>query len=295
MKTAFKLYKLKMESPSEIFINRIYKLILGKEKATEQKYKYHSDIIKRKYLKDNATWNFNGIRLPINEYDENFQAMYAVYLDSLFVYCTYDDNYDCSLIDQLDEVLPEGTYGYKNELIDVTVKKDDIVIDAGAWIGDFSAYASVKGAKVFAFEPGKHILKYLYKTSELNSNITVVEKGLSDESGISYLTNSVGDSSSNQIVTSGDSDDQIELISIDNFVKENNLQRVDFIKADIEGFERNMLLGAKQTLKTFAPKLAICTYHLPDDPQVLAKIILDANPNYVIVQKRKKLYAMVKQ
>ena len=85
----------------------------------------------------------------------------------------------------------------------------------------------------------------------------------------------------------------VETITLDDFVKENNLGRVDFIKADIEGFERNMLQGAQDTLKNFAPKLALCTYHLPDDPEVMSNLIMQANPNYKIVFGKMKLYASV--
>ena len=52
-------------------------------------------------------------------------------------------------------------------------------------------------------------------------------------------------------------------------------------------------MGAKRILKEFAPKLALCTYHLSDDPEVMEKLILDANPNYVIEHKWQKLYAYV--
>ena len=75
--------------------------------------------------------------------------------------------------------------------------------------------------------------------------------------------------------------------------KENALPRVDSIKADIEGYERYMLMGAQETLRRFAPKLALCTYHLPDDPEVLSELIKQANPDYNIVLKSKKLYASV--
>lgn len=87
--------------------------------------------------------------------------------------------------------------------------------------------------------------------------------------------------------------EKISVTTIDKFVEENKLERVDFIKADIEGSERDMLRGATSVLKTFAPKLAICTYHLPDDPEVLEKIIREANPAYTVVQMRHRLFAAV--
>lgn len=293
MKTALATYKLKIEFPFDILIHRINKLIWGKVKANEMKWLKQNANLRRKYFK-NGIWNFNGIKLPELK-TELIESLYFVYLDTLFVYCIHNDNYDYTLIDQLDFLLPEGAYGYKNDDIDVTVKKNDVVIDAGAWIGDFSAYASMKGAKVYAFEPSLDTIEYLKKTQELNRNIEIVEKGLGDKSGVFLLSQNSINSGSNQITEITINSESIEVTTIDEFVAENRIERVDFIKSDIEGFERNMLTGAKKTLKQFAPKLAICTYHYPDDPEILKSIILDANPNYTIIQKRKKLYAMVKK
>jgi hypothetical protein len=85
----------------------------------------------------------------------------------------------------------------------------------------------------------------------------------------------------------------VPTIPLDLFVRQNSLPRVDFIKADIEGAERLMLEGAKEVLRDFSPKLAICTYHRRDDPETLRDLILCANPNYVIENKFRKLYAHV--
>jgi FkbM family methyltransferase len=146
----------------------------------------------------------------------------------------------------------------------------------------------------YAFEPADATYEYLLKTAKLNKNIHPVKKGLGNVKSTGFLSDAQY-SGENKVTSEQNTNigQSIEITTVDDFVKENNLTRVDFIKADIEGYERYMLEGAKETLRSFAPKLAICTYHLPDDPEVLAKIIKEANPLYNIVQKKYKLYASV--
>jgi hypothetical protein len=169
----------------------------------------------------------------------------------------------------------DGPYEYKA----VRLAKGDIVIDAGACAGEFSALAGIKGCKVYAFEPMPDIVdNYLSKTAEWNPNITICQCALSDKPGELIFNKNISNA-----------------INLDAFVEENNLPSVDFIKADIEGAERYMLMGAKRVLKEFAPKLAVCTYHLPDDPQILRKLILEANPDYIIEERFNKIYAYVQK
>ena len=93
--------------------------------------------------------------------------------------------------------------------------------------------------------------------------------------------------------TTDDSMAEVDVITMDEYVLRNQIQKVDFIKADIEGAERLMLEGAMETLRIFSPKLSICSYHFPDDPKVLENLIKHANPKYRIIHKYSKLYAYV--
>jgi len=240
--------------------------------------------------KDESRLDFDGVIIPKPQ-KKAYKLSIAGEFQDLLSYYLLDDVVFC------DSVSCEGPY----ELGEVIVASDDIVIDCGAKIGLFSAIASNKGAIVYAFEPNKHIInEFLSETSAYNPNIHICEAALSDKKEqITFWGSDVNigmgqiDKVSNGPRSTHNERMIVQATTLDEFVDEMNLPRIDFIKSDIEGAERYMLKGASHVLKEFSPKLAICTYHFPDDPKALREIILDANPNYIIEQKPMKLYAHV--
>lgn len=298
--------KYKRWTLSEVFAYFLKGVARELKIAPDFFFDYYKKVVcnnfKKKWLKrsdsGDSYFDFNGAKLPdISENKNNLFSFALLYEDIFLFPCFYNDNYDKKIVEILDQYMLDGPYGYKDGIFDVTVKKGDVIIDAGAWIGDFSAYAAVKGAITYAFEPVEENFQLLCKTADMNNGIIVpVKKGLSNNTGeITIWTDKEEHADSSFIRKEKDNmiGEKIAVITLDEFVEENKLKKVDFIKADIEGAEREMLKGAANTLKTFKPKLAICTYHLPDDPEVLERLILDANPDYKIVHLRHKLFATV--
>ena len=235
---------------------------------------------------DCTLFNFSGIRIP-KPIEKINQELFVDEVQDFLIYYLLEDTAFC------DAVTQEGPY----ELQSVRISNGDAVIDCGANIGLFSAIASKKASVVYAFEPSQNVIdKHLSKTAELNSKIYVVPKGISEKSGEATWKESTNNIHSSKIshfgMVAGEGE-RISTISLDEFVNDKKLESIDFIKADIEGAERYMLKGAKNVLKEFAPKLAICTYHLPDDKKILQDLVLDANPQYVIEHKFMKMYAYV--
>jgi FkbM family methyltransferase len=71
----------------------------------------------------------------------------------------------------------------------------------------------------------------------------------------------------------------VEAVSIDEYVLDNKIEKVDFIKLDVEGAEINVLQGASDTIVRDRPQMAISIYHSKDDlttiPIYLASICKD--------------------
>ncbi|MHB1657603.1 MAG: FkbM family methyltransferase [Burkholderiales bacterium] len=163
-------------------------------------------------------------------------------------------------------------------------EKGDIVIDGGGYLGDtalwFSKYIGEEG-KVFCFEPFDSNFSVLIENINNNNikNIISEKFGLWSKETILKIKGTGGGASVSKTGSN------INVVSIDKFVKDNKLQKVDFIKMDIEGAELEALKGCQQTIKKFKPKLAICIYHRPEDIIVLLEYVTTIMPDYKIMLK----------
>ncbi|MBI5282705.1 MAG: FkbM family methyltransferase [Candidatus Solibacter usitatus] len=167
------------------------------------------------------------------------------------------------------------------------VRPGDIVIDIGGHVGTYTHLALHRGAaKVVVMEINPLNLECLRRNfaGEIAAGkVVICPRGAwSSETSTKFNFSRVN-SGMGSVVFDQNSDGQIEvpLVRIDTLMAELALPKVDFMKLDIEGAEREALAGARQTLARFKPRLSIDAYHRPDDQVVLPKVILGANPRYV--------------
>jgi FkbM family methyltransferase len=166
-------------------------------------------------------------------------------------------------------------YEYWKTSPGIKVQDGDYVIDAGGCWGDtalYFAHGVGEQGKVFTFEFTPENVKILERNVGLNpllsQRIELDQRALWNLSGetINYFSNGPGTSlEQNRHDNSQQQCLQVKTISIDDFVRERKLPRIDFIKMDIEGAELNALRGAEGTIRAFRPRLAISIYHREDD------------------------------
>ena len=212
--------------------------------------------------------NFNDIKFYNTNIKKSFIQIENIELLSLFLKYKAKAN--------------EEEYSYKE--INFDVEEGDIVLDCGANSSKsgglnciyFAKKAGING-KVYAFEPIPRIYNELLEDVKGFENIIPVNKGVSDRRQQAYFEDF---SARSKVSNSGNI--KVELTTIDDFVREKNIPKVDFIKMDIEGAELDALKGAINTIKTFKPKLAICIYHKPEHFYEIPTFIKSIVPEYKI-------------
>jgi FkbM family methyltransferase len=158
------------------------------------------------------------------------------------------------------------------------IRSDSVILDVGSHSGQFAklfARLAPEG-HVFAFEPGSYALSILRPALKFNRfrNVTVLPHGLGDAPAELLLSvpikpsGSIGYGLSHVSAVNSEFDgkrragwtyneESISISTIDALVADQRIDRVDFIKADIEGWEMRMLAGAEATILRHHPSLMI--------------------------------------
>jgi len=181
---------------------------------------------------------------------------------------------------------------------DVSVQEGDIVLDCGAHFGTFTRDALNRGAKlVVAVEIDPRSVECLERTFRREveeKRVVIYPKGVSDKDEKLELyraPNSGGNGVELKRDTTGII---VPLTTIDVIVRELGLARVDFIKMDIEGSELKAILGAKDCIRTFKPRMAIAGYHKDHDPVYLPRVVREIEPKYWVSMPRCWIRSWVK-
>lgn len=162
---------------------------------------------------------------------------------------------------------------------DITIQalqniEEPVVFDIGANIGTYSSWVakwlSSKNGKVYSFEPQRVVFQMFCANMSINNifNVHAFQMGLGDKKKkinlkeVDYnLMGSYGAFSLNKQNTPEYQTTAIEqtinIDTLDNFVKDHKIKKVDFIKIDAEGMDIDVINGGINTIKKFKPKLLV--------------------------------------
>lgn len=180
------------------------------------------------------------------------------------------ENFDADLYLKLDRskimgasIYWTGFHEYRELLfLHDFLKSDMVLFDIGANIGEYSIFAAKRltQGKVVAFEPVPALRKMLEENIQLNqfTNVIVKPFGLSDAVG-SFPIYFVGENENEGQATffpglhSNQRSVAADLKKLDDVWSHFSLDRLDFVKMDIEGSELKALQGGRATLTRFRP------------------------------------------
>jgi FkbM family methyltransferase len=147
------------------------------------------------------------------------------------------------------------------------------VIDVGACYGEFALYAARKvgpGGRVLMLEPDEANLRTAQKVFDLNGGmppqVELLKVGLWHTPGELSFAAGNGPVSTlaelSEATTDKTNIQKIAVESLSSLVEKKNLQRLDFVKMDIEGAEVEVIGAARPVTDTLRPRFSIASYHM---------------------------------
>jgi len=144
-------------------------------------------------------------------------------------------------------------------------RTDAVFVDVGANVGQHALFMSRSCSQVLAFEPNPSVRATLDERIILNrlTNVTTHGVGLGAEDRdlpFYFPTGSNQGTGSFVLDYSANNDSAgatcLPVVNGDRYIASLGLERIDLIKIDVEGYEKNVLTGLRETLERFRPAVA---------------------------------------
>ena len=163
-------------------------------------------------------------------------------------------------------------------------RPNGVMFDIGANHGKYTIEMAKKAKIVYAFEPSPENITILREKTIHLPNVRIQEIALSNIKGktkLMIVSNPGGHSIHASLSGKAwkhnlDNSVDVNVTTLDKFCQENNIDRVDGIKIDVEAHELEVLLGAKETLKKCHPLMAI-EIHQTVDLKAIVNILCDCD------------------
>ncbi len=211
------------------------------------------------------------------KYREGIESAYMLLEDGLSrrVYENVLRFYYTGKMELLDEITTAKDEAFNNIL---KLGQNELYLDLGAYNGDtideFLHYSGGSYRKIVALEPNGKNYKKLSEHCLGMKNTELWQLGAYSHNTILTFNNKAGRNSA-----ISDSGVQTHVAAVDTILCG---AAATYIKADVEGADFETLIGAKNTLKNFKPKLNFSAYHRFEDIFRLPLLIKKLNPEYKI-------------
>ena len=188
--------------------------------------------------------------------DEKFEKAYSLLIDECSK-VNFINIINFKISGDIKYLLP---FFEKEKIYSELLKLDgETIVDLGAYNGDtveefVSADPNYK--KIFAFEPDEKNYKKLVKNTEQLRDVYTYNLGAWECEDTAFFSLEASRNSAMSVKGK-----EVKLNSVDNVIKE----PITLLKMDIEGSEKSAIKGARNTIKSYRPKLYICAYHRSED------------------------------
>jgi FkbM family methyltransferase len=147
------------------------------------------------------------------------------------------------------------------------LQNDAVIFDIGANVGTFLYQFENKlnHQNIYAFEPNKKLnirLKRLFPAMNISS-VALSDENTTAQFKVPIIKGKMVASRGTLNTSYKEKDEEnsytetVEVVKLDDWIKSKNIQKIDFIKIDVEGNEMKTLIGGKETIQKFRPTLMV--------------------------------------